>query len=182
MSEVQARGILKKITMATCGAKPDIEKVIAYKNAHGASAIMPLLTVYGIASDFKAAAGKDGMGDYVKFLGQFKAVNVETGEVFVSGAAILPGAAPDLVFGALRALGEAGGSVEFAFNIGVKFDATAVTKYVYSVQQITALGQADPLAALESKLSQAALPSPEKLATQGEADKANNVGSKRKAA
>lgn len=170
------RGILKKITMAACGAKPDIEKLIAFKNANGAAAIMPLLTVYGIASDFKAGAGKDGMGDYVRFLGQFKAVNVETGEVFISGACILPGAAPDMVFGALRSLGEAGGSIEFAFNIGVKFDADSATKYVYSVQQITSLGQSDPLAALESKL-QVAVPAPGNVSQI--ADK-TGTGSKKK--
>ena len=179
MSESQTRGILKKITMATCGAKPDIEKLIEYKKAHGVAAIMPLLTVYGIASDFKAGAGKDGMGDYVKFQGQFKAINVETGEVFISGAAIFPGAAPDLVFGALRALGEAGGAVEFAFNIGVKFDASAATKYVYSVQQVTAMGQADPLAALEAKLNLIALPALAPVASEAPTPP---VGGKRKAA
>lgn len=159
MTESNTRGILKKITMAACGAKPDIEKVIAYKNQHGENVVMPLLTVDGIVSDFKAGAGKDGMGDYVKFLGHFRAVNIETGQVFISGAAILPGAAPDLVYGALRALGEAGGSVEFSFNFGVHFDSTAVTKYVYDVQQIAAPGQADPLAALVAR-RQAALPAP----------------------
>lgn len=154
----QTRGILKKITVKTCGVKPDLEKLIAHKNANGDKAVFPLLTVYGVASDYKAGAGKDGMGDYVKFLGQFKAINVQTGQVFVSGACILPGAAPDLIYGALRGLGDNGGAVEFGFNIGASYDPEAVTKYVYHVDQIMSPDQADPLAALEMKLK--ALPAP----------------------
>lgn len=160
MTEVTVSGIVKKITMSSIGCKPDIEKLIEFKNVHGVATVMPLATVYGLVSDYKAGAGKDGMGDYIKFLGQFRAINVETGQIFKSGAAILPGAAPDLVYGALRAMGEQGGAVEFGFNFGVRFDPTAATKYVYDVQQITEVGQSDPLAQLELRLKQASLPAP----------------------
>lgn len=149
------RNILKKITVKTCGAKPDIEKLIEYKKQHGATAVMPLLAVMGIASDFKAGQNETTGTPYVKLLGQFKAVNHDTGEMFISGACILPGAASDLIYGALAGLKVEGGSVEFALRIGVRFDDTAVTKYVYVVEQVYSPEKADPLTALEARVSEA---------------------------
>ena len=150
-AQTATRGILKKITLKDIGAMPDIEKLIAYKAEHGEKANMPLASIYGLASTYRP--GETAMGPFVRFIGQFKAVNVESGETFVSGQCIMPGAAPDMIFGALNALGDEGGSVEFGFNIGARYDASAAVKYIYSVEQIIETGKLDPLQALEDKLT-----------------------------
>lgn len=154
MSETMSgtRQIVKKITSRIVVGKVDIEKLIEYGKANGKTATMPLFAIIGLASDFNA--GETALGPYVKLLGQFKAVNAETGEEFRSGAAILPGSANDLVFGALRARDpSAGGSVEFAFRVGVQRDETAGVGYKYVVEQVYQQGQADALANLEARLA-----------------------------
>ena len=150
MAETTVRKLLKKITVATCEATPGIEALIAYKTEHGDDAIMPLVSIFGICSGFRA--GDSNGQPYVRFLGSFKAVRAD-GVEFMSGACILPGAAPDLLYGALNALGEAGGAVEFAFKIGAHFDESAVAKYVYDVSQVIETSTDDPIARLEAKLN-----------------------------
>lgn len=146
-----SRQVVKKITAKiVCGGKPDIEELILFLNKPGVdpTAVMPLFNVIGVATDF--STGQSDMGAFLKLLGQFKATNVKTGEIFRSGACILPGSGNDMVYGALRAIPEGqGGGVEFAFNIGIKRDKESATGYVYHVEQVTDLGQTDPLAHLE---------------------------------
>lgn len=161
MSESQqttTRKLLKKITVATCDAKPNIEALINFKNEHGENAIMPLLTVVGSTSAYRA--GESNGQAFVRFLGQFKAIRASDQAEFRSGQCILPGAAPDLLYGALSALGEQGGSVEFVFNIGVHYDESAATNYIYDVQQVVGAQEDDPLTRLENMAKQAALPAP----------------------
>lgn len=158
-AEVQpaSRQIVKKITAkVVMGGKPSIEKLIRYMDQHGKDAVMPLFGIVGRCSDF--TAGQSDFGPYVKLLGQFKAVNQETGEQFRSGAAILPGSANDLVYGALRGLGEGGGAIEFAFRVGLKRDESVAIGYVYVVEQVYNKAQDDALDDLERRL--AGLPPP----------------------
>jgi hypothetical protein len=149
--QTATRRIVKKITAKIVCGKVDIEKLIDYGKANGKSAVMPLFAIIGLASD--SQAGETALGPYVKLLGQFKAVNADTGEEFRSGAAILPGSANDLVYGALKGLGEGGGSVEFALRVGVQRDETAAIGYVYVVEQVYQQGANDALAALEARLA-----------------------------
>lgn len=148
--QVASRRIVKKITAKIVAGKVSLEKLIDYTRANGKNSVMPLFGIIGLASD--CTAGETQLGPYVKLLGQFKAVNTETGEIFRSGAAILPGSANDLIYGALKGLGEGGGSVEFALKVGVQRDETSAVGYVYIVEQIHQEGQTDALAALEARL------------------------------
>jgi hypothetical protein len=151
-SEVQTatRQIVKKITTkVVLGGKPDLEKLFAYAKEHGDDAVMPLYGIIGIASDY--TAGQTDMGAFVKLIGQFKAVAHEGGAVFRSGACILPGAASDLIFGALRAADSH--AVEFALRIGIKKDKTAATSYVYVVEQVYQPQAQDALGNLERALT-----------------------------
>lgn len=149
-TDATKRGILKKITVASCNAKPKIERLVDHVREHGADTVMPLLRIVGAASDFQPGETAQS-GPYVKLLGQFKATNLETGEIYVSGACILPGAASDLIYGALRGL-ENGGAVQFALNIGVRRDESAPVGYVYAIEQILEPGAVDPLADMERRL------------------------------
>lgn len=153
MNDVSGNRAIKKITMGECDATPSIEALIAWKNEHGEGAPMPLLRVWGMVSAFEPGEGKDGKGPFVRFKGpMIKAMNPTTGRTYESGQCILPGAAPDLLYGALLALGDHGGSVEFAFEIGAHFDESAIAKYVYDVQRVIDSKEADPLAHLEARL------------------------------
>jgi hypothetical protein len=150
-AQLNTRRIVKKITAKVVCGRISIEKLIDFNKVHGKDAVMPLFDVVGMASD--SVAGMTDTGPYVKLLGLFRAVNVETGERFRSGAVILPGGANDMVYGALKGLGEAGGSVEFSFKIGIQRDESSATGYVYVVGQVYQQGQGDALDALEARLS-----------------------------
>ena len=160
VNKTASRNIVKKITVAAvCGGRPDIAKLIEYMKTNGEAAVLPLMGIVGIASDF--TPGRTILPDgkeqtWLKLLGQFKATSVDTGEVFVSGACILPGAGNDLVYGALKGAqegGGGGGTVSFAFRIGIKRDVKGITGYAYVVEQIYQPEVADPISLLEAKLS-----------------------------
>lgn len=133
--------IVKKITVKTVCGK--FEKP---------SKASKLMTVYGLANEAKADSSD--YGDYVRFKGNFEAVNLATGEVFKSGSMILPEIAEQILSGALS--GEDVNGVQFALEIGIK-PSTSPVGYDYSVKPVIDTGENDPLADLRGKLS---LPAP----------------------
>lgn len=141
----QNADVVRKITVTTINAKPDIEVLLKQPQKR-----MVLANIFGIVRRAKPEAGKDGRGDYVRFYGQFKAVNLHSGEVFMSGAMILPGVVQDALYGAL---GDDVQGVEFAVEVGCKYNADAVTKYEYFARSLIAPKETDPLVMLEARLS-----------------------------
>lgn len=117
----------------------------------------PLLQVFGIATGTKT--GESTYGPWVALTGQFRAVNLETGELFQSGVCFLPRMGTDLVTPLLKTDGVNG--LEFALNIGVVPSDTN-TGYEYYVEPVLQAGESDPLEALQKKVTQASLPAPEK--------------------
>src|SRR5262245_2730444 len=109
--------LLKKITVKTVyGGKPDLEKLI--KKQEELDKRLPLMEVIGIANGYKNGSSvlPDGKtSNWTKLTGQFKAVNLDTGEVFRSGVAIMPAVANDLVVGVLS--GGTINAVEFGFRV-----------------------------------------------------------------
>lgn len=142
--------ILKKITV-----KAVYGEIEAPEKGHS----KPLITVYGNAR--RATTESTTFGDYVKFLGMFESVNMDSGEVFQSGALIVPGIVENLIFGALGSDENISG-VQFAFEIGVKSDKTP-TGYSYTVKSLVQPAKDDVLADLRGKL---ALPSPKEKVAQ----------------
>lgn len=116
----------------------------------------PLMQVMGIVTGSMIKSSQ--YGDSIGFKGQFKATNVETGEVYRSGVCYLPGVASDLVAGGM---GEGVNSLEFAFGISVK-PADNPIGYEYIVASLLDVSESDPLEALEGKLNAPALPAPKK--------------------
>ena len=143
--------LLKKLTVkGIMGAKvdtlPQIEKLIASKNL---KETVPLARIIGRAD--KARPDTSKLGDFVRFGGEFVGINLVTGERFDSGSAILPGIAESAVYGMMGQLndkGQASSAVEFAFEIGARYDATAATKYVYVVTPLLEAKPSDPMKAL----------------------------------
>lgn len=150
-TQVASRQIVKKITSKiVMGGKVDLEKLFEYGKAHGKDAVMPLYGVIGIASGY--TPGQTDLGPFVKLIGQFKAVNTATGDEFRSGAAILPGAASDLIYGTLKGLEASGGAVEFALRVGVKRDDSSPVSYVFVIEQLYQPQAQDALGNLERSL------------------------------
>lgn len=152
-----ANSIIKKITIKdVCGTVQKPESATT------------LMRVVGIAKDFDT--GTTTFGEFIKFKGQFRAINIATGEAFDSGAMILPDIANNLIFGALSS--EGANAVEFAFDLAIK-PSKSPTGYDYTVQSLIESKEADPLSALLAVAPDLpALPAPEKPAKKAVKDEA----------
>jgi hypothetical protein len=139
---------LRKITIKNCGATPTMEQ-LATLEKKGGKATLDILDVFGIATKFKP--GQTDVGEYVRFLGAFKASNLVTGDVFTSAVAIFPKVIEEPLWAAMG--DEEVNNVQFAYRIGVRFDASAATKYVYTATPLTKPAENDPLAAFERSVT-----------------------------
>lgn len=130
--------ISTKTIFGTVNAKtPSDEGVV---KANGA-----LYRVFGMASDVKH--GESQYGPYTEFRGQFRALNLHTGEEYQAGKCFLPVVASNLLEGILTSVDAA----QFAFDIGVK-EADTQIGYEYTVTPLIAADEADPLTALANSL------------------------------
>ncbi len=100
---------LRKITLKGIGAQCDVEKLFGTEGKR-----LDLADVYGVAT--KAKPGQSDYGGYVAFLGQFRAINLETKQVFESSKCILPRFIEEELYGALGDSGESA-NVTFAIRI-----------------------------------------------------------------
>lgn len=136
--------IVSKITVKNVYGKIDIEKLLKEKNKQ-----IELMDVFGLVR--KSVPGSSDYGDYVKFRGSFKAVNLETGESVQSGALILPRIGEEVLQGAMS---DDVNEVQFGFRIVAKYDADAVTKYTFQIIPLMNPAENDPLVLLESKIAE----------------------------
>lgn len=136
------QNIIRKITLKAVAGKVDFDKLIATPDKY-----MKLAKIYGIAS--KAAPDESEYGAFIRFKGRFRGVNFETGETYEAGAMILPATAQDMLAGVLEGTE---GSVEFAFEIAVKYDATSAVKYVYEIKPLFEVSKDDPLERLGASI------------------------------
>lgn len=155
MSEQQAGNVKvsSKLTLRGIVGKITLERLNQIKAAtDDGSGGIHLADIIGIASDYKA--GATDKGEFVRFLGDFEGISALDGSVHRSGCCILPGAAENLIYGALRQLGgDAARAVRFGFRFRAVYDDSAATKYVFSVESLQAPGANDPLAGLRSEMS-----------------------------
>ena len=143
--------LIKKITTKTvCG---DIKKLAKpLKDGEG----MDLVRVFGVARDIKT--GESDYGPWTKFLGNFQAINIVSGEEFKSTACMLPDTASELLEAALQ--NEGVNEVNFAFDISIKGDSNSTIGYQYVCSPLLEDNDSDPLAKLASSLPK--LPAPKK--------------------
>lgn len=128
--------MLRKLTIRTCGFD-----VATVKMALGTEQSVSLLRIAGIAQE--GQPGQTDKGEYLKLKGEFRAVNMVTGEIFEAATAILPSFVTDRIATALKA-----GPVEFALEVGVKADPTSVTGYQYTAAPLVDAKPSDRLAGL----------------------------------
>jgi len=125
----------------------------------------PIMRIMGIMRGTQTGEGDNG--PWTAFIGNFQAVNLTTGEIFVAAKAFLPGAAGEMIEQAWNAAQEGENPAEnlkFAFDIKKLTDDTSAVGYIYTAVPLVEAKEDDPLAALASTLPplpQLALPAPQ---------------------
>jgi len=148
----QGAEIARKITISTVAGKAAkwFEKLM-----NSPTKSLRLMQVFGFATFSKPDASE--YGEFVKISGNFRAVNLDTGEITNAPQVILPNFLGQALHGALMTP-DRSGPVKFAFEIGVVYDPAAATKYVYTIRDLMPPQQDDPLAAMQALIMGAAKP------------------------
>jgi hypothetical protein len=133
-----------------------------------------IVRIFGMTGSTKT--GESDYGPFVAFRGRFKAINLVSGEEFTSSMCYLPELASDMVQGALETAGDA--NIEFAFDVGVQYDAQSATSYIYTVNPLLEPSNADPLSAFEKHITNKN-PLPVMLEHKPEAEKKPEVEPKK---
>ena len=131
---------LKKLSVKNVCGRPEFEK----GDADGTE--VKLMQVFGQATGTKG--GTSTYGDWECLLGNFEAVNIETGETFRAAQLFLPDVAHDPVVQAVKL---SNGAVDFAVEIVALKDSESSTGYVYSMKPLIEVAEADPLKVLRDR-------------------------------
>lgn len=151
---------LRKITIRTVTSL-DSEQIFELANKTRDKQV-PLLRIWGVAK--RAKPGSSDYGPYVRFLGDFRALDVQTGALYRSSVAILPKFMEEQLAGAMGT-GDNSVAAQFGVEISVKYDGKAATKYVYMDRALLEPEQSNEILALEDKIrgtDPKALPAPKK--------------------
>lgn len=136
-----------------------------------------LCQIIGKASGLKT--GEDTTGRvWSAITGEFRGVNLATGEIFRSGKLFLPGGIHEVVEGAVKSLPEDGGVVKFAFEIRT---VEAKNPIGYSYQAANLMPMESETDSLADVIAAIAAPAVAAIAAPAVAEvKDTNVGSKKK--
>ncbi len=153
---------LRRITVKTVCETPggDIKGDMLEKVMKDKTKTHPVMRVWGVATRLKP--GASDLGPFVRFLGGFRALNIETGELFRAPVVLLPKFLEDQLAGAMGS-GENVKPAEFAIEIGVRYDKTSATSYVYTGEEMVATSESDQMLQLEARIradNPKALPAP----------------------
>lgn len=118
-----------------------------------------LLNLAGIVTNYKP--DQTDLGEFLRLYGEFRCVNLLTGELSTASVAILPNFFADQ----LKAVFDQSGNAEFAVQFGAKKSDT-VTGYEWTVTPLTEMKGSDRMQELSSVIMAAApaLPAPSKPA------------------
>lgn len=139
---------VKKLSVATVYGKIKLTDLIAKRT-------MPLMRVIGTAVSTKK--GVTQYGEFTALQGNFKAVNVETGEESRAASLFLPDVALLPIVTALSSPDARG--VDFAIELQVKYvgdDAghkSGGSVYEYTFVPLLDMGADDPIARIEARLA-----------------------------
>lgn len=115
---------------------------------------LELCRIYGMIMDTQAKEDKFNEGRFItKFVGTFEGVNLETGEIFRSGALYLPAGISEQMEAAFKQIHEqdANAQVQFAFEIRSVKSGNPIG-YTYEAQAIRRPEKDDPLAQLRAQM------------------------------
>lgn len=140
--------ILKKISTKTAVSVMDFKQF---------TVDTAVLRIMGICR--KAIPGEHPQyGRFLKFVGEFQAIDLRTGNISVSSVAFLPAPVDGMLEAALQ--GAEDSPVEFGFDITVHPRPDLQVGYEYVVSEVIESAPSDPMAALAARMSQKALPKP----------------------
>jgi len=135
--------ILKKVSVATVCNKPKTFFKTLEKET-------PIMRIFGMARKYDI--GTSTYGDYLKFYGEFQAIDLDSGEISMGAVAFLPSPIDALLKAQIDALSEEGKRpVEFAFDISVIPDSKTEVGFQYRVSTLEETKVSDPLAALAAR-------------------------------
>ncbi len=139
----------RKLTISATGwTKPAIQAALAKLMQDPSKPVdgteQDLLTFVGIAR--QAKPGQSDTGDFLRLIGEFRATNLVTGELFQSAQCILPNYISDYMGGAL--LDPNIKEVAFSIKISAKYKASAATGYEYDCLPLMDTKPSDKLAEL----------------------------------
>jgi len=129
--------MLRKLTLKNTGFD-----VATIKLALEGKRSVELIKIAGVTT--KAQPGQTDKGEYLKLIGEFRAVNLISGEVFESGVCLLPNFISDRIAGALNVSEQ----VEFALAIGAKANPGSVTGYEFTCTPLVEAQPSDRMAGL----------------------------------
>lgn len=138
--------LITKITTKTIGLTKTKLQELALANKNKS---VPVARVYGHLSG--ATAEQSDLGPYVSFTGNFKAVNLLTGQSFRAGRMLLPGVAESALSGSFESSKADGKVLVFGLDLTVKFQEGAATSYVFGAVPVIQ-NQDDPITAMEKLL------------------------------
>lgn len=141
---------LRKISPKTVFGEINFERLVKEKS-------IDIMDVYGVIT--RTSIVSSDYGDSVKFGGQFRAMNLETGELFRSSVLYLPKFMQDEIAGSMVE----GSTAEFAVRMRAEYNKESATKYIYMADTLVEAQEMDQFKALESKVNSAvkALPKPQ---------------------
>lgn len=153
MAETQvADSIISKITIATIGCNPGAVKTVKPEEL-SKEGDLPLARLYGKLTGTKAETDKNTGNFYLAFLGNFEAINMQTGEVFKSGKMYLPKGISELVENGIKNAPE-GSQIAFAFEVRSQ-KASNPIGYTYRVLALKSPEASDDLAELREAVHKA---------------------------
>lgn len=139
---------IRKITIKTVCGGVDFDKLVAAKEKR-----LDLMTLFGVAR--LARPGSSDYGMYTAFLGEFVAVNMETGEEFGSSKLLVPKILEEQLAGLVGQ--EGGREVKFAVVIGVRYEPKSQVKYEFTLRPLVETADASVIAELR-EVAMKALP------------------------
>lgn len=175
---------LKKITPKTITDEIGVKMADREWVATQLKAPLALYDLFGVISNTKT--GHTDKGDWVAFVGRFKAV-APNGQEFDSGKAHIP-VLEDVIYSTLAEAQEGGqkATIRVAVRIGIKpapKDKPSATGYEYWAERLVDLkGDDDPIAMLRAEAGQRALaaPKPDPAPAAAPAPEAHKGGHKGK--
>lgn len=152
---------IRKITIRDVigGIAPKHDEALMRRLINAPKEAVALMRVWGIAKVSKLKVTDNG--ESFAFIGQFRATalyGTTKGGEYSASKCYLPKFLEEELVGLIGAGNPDG--VQFAFEIGVKYDKASVTSYQYNARPLIAANASGALAALEAQFTGKALPAP----------------------